>query len=219
MRRATWLICLCSLGCADPPSPPSDGKAPPIQSSAAPSHSAPVGMPTPRPRVDLPRIEAAPLSASASPSERTAAVLDLLAGGEPATRLPVRATNADEGFDPDLRRKVLQPPKPPFVRMTPSLVGDGLPAEVVDRVVRQLLGNVRKCYGDGLRDDATMSGSIEVELGISPDGSSKGVKVTGTGLDAAVVSCVDTAFRGISFPSPEAGRTVRVKYELELTPY
>ncbi len=234
MRRAAWLAWACLAACGDPPLPAVDSSAPVLEPSAQANSSAPavtstsplsgssgvgVGVPlASRLPIEPAPVEAAPVAITASEAERRGAVLDLLAGGAPAVRLPIRATDVGKPFDHELRDKVSTPRKPPSIRMGATTVSPGLPPEVVQRIVRQNFGRFRLCYDSGLRDKPTMAGTIEVKFTIPPDGSIKSIKATSAELDKAVTACVEKAFHALTFPSPEGGRTVSVTYPMKFAP-
>ncbi len=109
--------------------------------------------------------------------------------------------------------------KPPQVRMGGTSVSGKLPAEVIQRIVRQNFGRLRLCYENGLRTDPSLSGRVEVAFTIDKDGAVSGVGSGGgtTLPDSAVVSCVTKAFGGLSFPAPESG-VVKVTYPINFSP-
>jgi hypothetical protein len=92
-----------------------------------------------------------------------------------------------------------------------------LPAEVIQRVVRQNFGRFRQCYEIGLRTNPNLEGRVSVRFVIGRDGAVSNVAAGGDVPDAQVKSCVASAFYGLSFPSPDAG-IVTVTYPIMLTP-
>jgi len=106
----------------------------------------------------------------------------------------------------------------PQIRPGATTVSGRLPAEVVQRIVRQNFGRFRMCYEDGLRNNPNLQGRVTVRFVIGSDGSVGRAANAGSDLpDAAVVQCVVGAFRGLSFPQPEGG-SVSVVYPLLLSP-
>jgi len=89
-----------------------------------------------------------------------------------------------------------------------------LPAEVIQRVVRQNFGRFRLCYENGLRNNPNLAGRVAVRFVIGRDGAASGAGNGGSDMpDAGVVSCVVRSFNGLSFPAPEAG-IVTVTYPI-----
>lgn len=229
MTRARELFVVLAaqlIGCGDPPAPaveaPPTASTPASLASAsaqASSSVAPLALLPPLP-VEPPSIAASPLASSSSPEQRSEAVLALLAGGEPATRLPIRATSAGKDFDPNLRDKVAPQShlKPPSVRMGTTSVTEGLPPEVVQRIVRQNFGRFRLCYENGLRSAPTIAGRVEVRFSISKAGTVTSTKATSATLPRDVVTCVEKTFNGLSFPEPEGGKKVDVVYPINFAP-
>ncbi|HWA75363.1 MAG TPA: AgmX/PglI C-terminal domain-containing protein [Polyangiaceae bacterium] len=89
-----------------------------------------------------------------------------------------------------------------------------LPAELVQRVVRQNFGRFRNCYEDGLRRNPSLSGRVTARFVIDRSGAVTLAQNGGSDLpDSSVVSCVVSAFYGLSFPAPDNG-IVRVSYPI-----
>ncbi len=100
----------------------------------------------------------------------------------------------------------------------PTGVSGHIPAEVIQRVVRQNYGRFRACYESGLRTNPNLTGRVAARFVIGRDGSVANVGNGGSDLpDSKVVSCVMTQFYGITFPSPEQG-IVTVTYPIMFTP-
>jgi hypothetical protein len=106
-------------------------------------------------------------------------------------------------------------------RVTPMGVTDvsgTLPAEIVQRIVRQNYGRFRMCYETGLRGNPNLSGRVTARFIIGRDGAVANVANGGSDLpDSSVVSCVVQAFYGLSFPTPSNG-IVRVSYPIMFSP-
>jgi len=97
-------------------------------------------------------------------------------------------------------------------------VSGTLPAELVQRIVRQNYGRFRMCYETGLRTNPNLSGRVTARFVIGRDGAVSNVANGGSDLpDSGVVSCVVQAFYGLSFPSPANG-IVRVSYPIMFSP-
>ncbi|HXK20065.1 MAG TPA: AgmX/PglI C-terminal domain-containing protein [Polyangiaceae bacterium] len=92
-----------------------------------------------------------------------------------------------------------------------------LPADVIQRIVRQNFGRFRNCYEVGLRSNPNLEGRVTARFVIGRDGAVSNVSAGGDLPDAGVRSCVASAFYGLSFPSPDGG-IVTVSYPIMLTP-
>jgi hypothetical protein len=106
----------------------------------------------------------------------------------------------------------------PAVRTSPPSVSGRLPAEVIQRIVRQNFGRFRMCYEQGLSRNPNLEGRIAARFVIGRDGAVSNVSNGGADLaDSGTLSCVLSAFYGLSFPQPEAG-IVTVIYPIAFTP-
>lgn len=67
-------------------------------------------------------------------------------------------------------------------------------------------GQARGCYNRALRQNATLSGKLSLQLRIGPSGNVCSLQVTQDTLgDAAVTACVTQMYRAGKFPAPEGG--------------
>ncbi|EYF02579.1 AgmX/PglI C-terminal domain-containing protein [Chondromyces apiculatus] len=106
----------------------------------------------------------------------------------------------------------------PRLRMGATTVSGRLPPEVVQRIVRQNFGRFRLCYEQGLRRNPELTGRVTTRFTIKTDGSVGALANGGSDIpDTMVTACVVNAFRGLSFPSPEAGVVV-VTYPIMFSP-
>jgi hypothetical protein len=102
--------------------------------------------------------------------------------------------------------------------MGATAVNGRLPAEVIRRIVRQNFGRFRMCYEQGLGRNPNLEGRVGVRFVIGRDGSVSNVGNGGSDIpDSGVVSCVISAFYGLSFPQPEGG-IVTVTYPIMFSP-
>ncbi len=100
----------------------------------------------------------------------------------------------------------------------PPQIGGHLPAEVIQRVVRQNFGRFRACYDSGLRANPSLTGRVNTKFVIGRDGSVNVSQDSGSDLpDQAVVSCVVRSYQALSFPSPDNG-IVTVSYPIMFSP-
>lgn len=109
---------------------------------------------------------------------------------------------------------------PPVVRMgAATIAGSGLPAEVLQRIVRQNYGRFRLCYESGLRNNPNLQGRVQTRFTIDRTGTVRQPANGGSDLpDASVVQCVVRAFNGLSFPQPDSGDAITVVYPIMFSP-
>ncbi|MEM6992856.1 MAG: AgmX/PglI C-terminal domain-containing protein [Myxococcota bacterium] len=163
-----------------------------------------------------------PKPATASLEERRQAVLGVLVGGEVATRLPEHAVGAGE-FDPQLANKMspieTRPRVIPRVRQLPAKVDDGLDTDIVRRIIRAHINEVRYCYSQALVEDPKASGKLTVTFEIAATG--RVAKASAASKNKAlddISTCVAKAFKRWKFPKPSDGKAVQVTYPFNLTP-
>jgi hypothetical protein len=91
------------------------------------------------------------------------------------------------------------------VQLAELTVAGGLEYDVVRRVVRAELTDVRRCYGDDERRDYGY-GSLSLHFSLAADGSLRTVVIGQDSLKRpAVGACIVEAARGWQFPAPEDG--------------
>jgi TonB family protein len=117
------------------------------------------------------------------------------------------------GFD-DRKRRV------PKARIAgqPKVQGQ-IDKEIIRRIVRAHINEVRYCYNQGLVRDPNLSGRVAVQFTIGPTGSVLASVVAESSLgDANVDRCVAKAVKRWAFPKPSAGGHVIVTYPFALEP-
>ncbi len=126
--------------------------------------------------------------------------------------------NGEGGFGRSLGRNGGTHKSMPF-RVRPGIteISGRLPPDVIQRIVRQNFGRFRQCYEVGLRSNPNLEGRVTARFVIGRDGAVSNVSSAGDLPDAAVKSCVASAFYGLSFPAPEVG-IVTVSYPIMLQP-
>lgn len=101
----------------------------------------------------------------------------------------------------------------PLIRPGVTEVRGSLSREVITRVIRSHVGEVRSCYERELARRPGLAGRLTVSFVISPTGAVQIATVSSTTMDdPAVESCVAAAARRWRFPAPEGGGVVRVSY-------
>lgn len=108
------------------------------------------------------------------------------------------------------------PPTPvPRVAAGAADVRGSLSSEVIRRVVRRHLNQVRFCYEQELARNPAREGRVVVSFVISPSGSVQSSTVASSTLGSATAeACVANAVRRWTFPSPEGG-VVMVNYPFD----
>lgn len=97
-------------------------------------------------------------------------------------------------------------------------VSGRLPAEVIQRIVRQNYGRFKMCYERGLQGNPNLAGRVATRFVIGRDGAVSNVSNGGSDLpDSSVVGCVVKSFYGLSFPAPTDG-IVTVVYPISFSP-
>jgi TonB family protein len=91
--------------------------------------------------------------------------------------------------------------------------------DVIRRVIRQHINEVRFCYEKGLVDKPDLEGRVNVGFVIKGDGAVGSAKIKNSTLgNQAVESCIASAVERWSFPAPEGCGVVIVSYPFSLVP-
>jgi tetratricopeptide (TPR) repeat protein len=107
----------------------------------------------------------------------------------------------------------------PQVRQARARVEGALDRDIVRRVVRSRLGEVRHCYERGLRSNPNLSGRVELEFTITSSGRVGPTSIADDTLGAPGPGrCIAQAARRWTFPRPRGGGNVRVRYPFTLSP-
>ncbi|MEZ4407974.1 MAG: AgmX/PglI C-terminal domain-containing protein [Polyangiales bacterium] len=109
-------------------------------------------------------------------------------------------------------------PHGPIVRTVAPAV-EGISPEVIRRVVQRNLGQVNRCYEQGLSINPRLSGRVAVRFVIGGGGTVLGASVAQDSLGAPSVSaCVAGAVRRWSFPVPATNGPITVTYPFTFMP-
>jgi hypothetical protein len=104
------------------------------------------------------------------------------------------------------------------LRASQPTVSGRLPPEIIQRVVRQHMGELRRCYEAGLRRDPKLTGTVRVKFVIDRSGSvSTAAEADSTLPDHEVGRCMVRTFYTLRFPEPDGGIVV-VVYPINLNP-
>lgn len=94
-----------------------------------------------------------------------------------------------------------------------------LPREQIRSVVRRHLDEVRRCYGQGLRDTPQSRGAITVRFVIGASGRVDEATVSKSEIgNTAIEECIRAAVLTWRFPKPEGDGNVIVNYPFVLEP-
>jgi hypothetical protein len=109
--------------------------------------------------------------------------------------------------------------KAPVVRAAMHTTTPGLDKDVVRRVVRNHINEVRYCYNQGLARDPNLTGRVSVQFRIGPTGQVPIAVVQESSLgDRSAANCIAAAVKRWRFPKPQGGGTVMVTYPFVLQP-
>ena len=105
----------------------------------------------------------------------------------------------------------------PQVRGGTAQVHGSLSKEVIRRVVRRHINEVKFCYEQQLNARPDLKGRVTTKFVISPTGSVQSAVVASSSLrNQAVESCITSAVRRWTFPAPDGGGVVVVNYPFML---
>jgi TonB family protein len=97
-------------------------------------------------------------------------------------------------------------------------VEGALDRDIIRRVVRAHVDEVRYCYNEGLQHDPGLEGGVVVRFTIGESGSViESTLADSTLADEDVATCIVSAVTRWSFPKPEHGKVV-VTYPFQLSP-
>ncbi|APR81548.1 Putative signal peptide protein [Minicystis rosea] len=110
-----------------------------------------------------------------------------------------------------------RPATPPAsVSAGATTVSGRIPPEVIQRVVRERMSAIRRCYETGLAQSPGLAGRAGVRFMIGPSGTVATISLDSS-LDASTNSCITAEFRKMRFPAPEGG-SITVSYPLLFSP-
>jgi hypothetical protein len=142
---------------------------------------------------------------AASKEDRERAALDLLAGGPPATRLPIESVDEGKSFDRDLRDRLA--PRAPE-KLVDVDVSVGEPPGDAREVVARMKPRFRRCYQNGLKSNPNLAGSLVFKVDVGAKGDVTRVRmITGRGDLGSIVECLKGVVSGARFAQPDGGST------------
>jgi len=107
----------------------------------------------------------------------------------------------------------------PTVRQAKAEVQGAMDRDIIRRIVRAHINEVRYCYNQGLARDPRLRGRVAIQFTIGGTGRVPSAVVQETTLaDPAVGNCVAHSVRRWTFPQPDGGGSVIVTYPFVLEP-
>ncbi|WP_146658188.1 VIT domain-containing protein [Enhygromyxa salina] len=107
----------------------------------------------------------------------------------------------------------------PQVRQAKAQISGSLDRDIIRRIVRAHINEVRSCYNAGLVADPNLMGRVAIEFTIAANGKVGAATVnTNTTGNEAVGQCIAKAAKKWQFPKWTGGGEVRVAYPFNLSP-
>lgn len=107
--------------------------------------------------------------------------------------------------------------KTPKVKPSKATVTGSLDKDIIRRIVRAHINEVRYCYNQGLARDPSLSGKVSIRFTVSTTGSVAVSEVADSTIaDEGVSNCIAKAVRRWTFPKPTGGGVVVVTYPFVL---
>jgi TonB family protein len=130
-----------------------------------------------------------------------------LASGVGEIIVPPKSTSADPPSDtPE-----------PRVRQAKAEVEGALDKDIIRRIVRAHINEVRYCFNRGLLRDKTLEGRVSIQFTVNGEGEVPVAVVADSSVkDTAVGECIAKAVKRWTFPKPDGGGTVVVTYPFVL---
>jgi hypothetical protein len=91
-------------------------------------------------------------------------------------------------------------------------VKGSLDKEIIRRVIRRAINQIKFCYEQGLQTNPNLSGRVKIFFVISANGSVASASPVGAGVSSEVDQCVARKISQLSFPAPQGGGIVEVTY-------
>jgi len=107
----------------------------------------------------------------------------------------------------------------PQVRQAKATIKGTMDKDIVRRIVRAHINEVRYCYNQGLARDPDLKGRVTIQFNIGPTGSVPvAVVADSTVKDTSVGNCIAKAVKRWTFPKPPGGGSAVVTYPFVLEP-
>ena len=106
-----------------------------------------------------------------------------------------------------------------MVRQAKAEVVGSLDKDIIRRIVRAHINEVRSCYNAALTKDPNVAGKVSIEWTIGADGKVASASVlTNTTNDEPLGQCIAKAVKKWTFPQTPGGGTIKVTYPFDLSP-
>lgn len=106
----------------------------------------------------------------------------------------------------------------PSVRQGKIVTSTGLDPDIVRRIGRSRINEMRHCLNVGLVKNPSLAGKLTLEFSVDAEGKASGAKVDSPTIkDPDVIACAVKAAERMTFPKPAGGVTVKVTYPLTFT--
>ncbi len=107
----------------------------------------------------------------------------------------------------------------PSVRQAKAEVKGSLDKDIIRRIVRAHINEVRYCYNQGLVKNPSLSGKVTIDFTIDATGKVSTSSVASETIsDSKVSECIAKAVKRWKFPKPTGGGVVKVTYPFSLEP-
>ena len=106
----------------------------------------------------------------------------------------------------------------PRVRQAKATVKGDLDKDIIRRIVRAHINEVRHCYNQGLVRDKNLKGRVAIEFVINANGKVGKSEVASQSVTKPVANCIAKAVKRWLFPKPKGGGKVTVVYPFVLEP-
>lgn len=105
--------------------------------------------------------------------------------------------------------------QPSAIAGQPNVQGD-LDKPTIRFTVLQRITEIRGCYEAKLADHPGLSGVVQTQFFITPNGTV--ASAAASGLDPEVATCISNVIRTLVFPKPDGGGGVQVNYPFTFRP-
>ena len=104
--------------------------------------------------------------------------------------------------------------------VTKANVQGALDRDIIRRIVRAHINEVRACYNAELTRDPNAKGTSKIQWTIGPDGKVTELKVEeGSSLnDEGLNACITEKVKGLDFPKPASGEPTTLPFPFNLEP-
>ena len=107
----------------------------------------------------------------------------------------------------------------PRVRQAKASVDGAMDKDLIRRIVRAHINDVRSCYKRGLTKNPNLMGRVAVKFTIAGGGAVESAEVAESSVsDVDVGTCMAKAVRRWKFPKSKDGKSVSVVYPFTLSP-